>query len=46
MSVGVEIDLINAGLLWRAWLAVPCFGAQLDFAESFHDETTPAAHSS
>jgi hypothetical protein len=46
LSVGIEINFINAGLPRRAWLGVPCVGAQLDLAKSFHGEATPATYSS
>jgi hypothetical protein len=41
LSVGIEINFINAGLLWRARLGVPCFGAQLDVAEFLYSQATP-----
>jgi hypothetical protein len=43
LSVGIEIDIINAGLLIGAWLCVPCAHPQLDMAEFLHRETTPEA---
>ena len=41
LSVGIEIDFINAGLLLGAWLGVPRPRAQLDLAEFLHSQTTP-----
>jgi hypothetical protein len=43
LSVGIEIDIINAGLPIGAWLCVPCAHPQLDLAEFLHRETTPEA---
>ena len=37
----VEIDFINAGLPFGAWLRVPCLRAQLDLAEFLYSEATP-----
>jgi hypothetical protein len=45
LSVGVEIDFINAGLPPGAWRGVPWLGTQLDLAEFLHRQATPAAHS-
>jgi hypothetical protein len=41
LSVGIEIDFINAGLLWGARLGVPRVSAQLDLAEFLHSQATP-----
>jgi len=41
LSVGIEIDFINAGLLRGARLGVPRVSAQLDLAEFFHSQATP-----
>ena len=41
LSVGIEIDFINAGLLWAACLGVPRASAQLDLTEFLHRQTTP-----
>jgi len=41
LNVGIEIDFINAGLPFGAWLSLPCVGAQLDLAEFLYIETTP-----
>jgi hypothetical protein len=41
LSVGIEIDFINAGLLRGAWLGVPRISAQLDLAEFLHSQATP-----
>jgi hypothetical protein len=43
LSIGIEIDIINAGLPIGAWLCVPCAHPQLDLAEFLHRETTPEA---
>ena len=45
LSVNVEIDFIDAGLVRGARLGVPCTGAQLDLAELLYGEAAPAAHS-
>jgi hypothetical protein len=36
LSIGVEIDIINAGLVRGSWRGVPCIHAQLDLAELLH----------
>jgi hypothetical protein len=41
LNVGIEIDFINAGLPFGAWLGVPCLRAQLDLAEFLYREATP-----
>jgi hypothetical protein len=41
LSVGVEIDFIDASLSRGAWLGVPCVRAQLHLAEFLHRQTTP-----
>lgn len=41
LTVGIEIDFINAGLLFGAWPGVPCASAQLDLAEFLYREATP-----
>jgi hypothetical protein len=41
LSAAIEIDFLNAGLLRGAWLGVPRFGAQLDWAEFLHSQATP-----
>jgi hypothetical protein len=41
LSVGIEIDFINAGLLRGAWLGVPRVRAQLDLADRRHSQATP-----
>jgi hypothetical protein len=41
LSVGIEIDFINAGLSRGARLAMPWAGAQLHSAEFPHREATP-----
>jgi hypothetical protein len=41
LNVGIEIDFINAGLRFGAWLGVPCLLAQLDMAEFLYSEATP-----
>src|SRR5215472_11894527 len=41
LSVGVEIDFINAGLLRGAWFGVPRLSAQLDLAEFLYRQATP-----
>jgi hypothetical protein len=46
LSVGIEINFINAGLPPGAWLGVPYIRAALNLAEFLHGETAPAAHSS
>jgi hypothetical protein len=43
LSVGIEIDFINAGLPMGAWLCAPCTHTQLDLAEFLHREATPDA---
>jgi hypothetical protein len=45
LSVGVEIDFIDASLVRGVWLGVPCLRAQLDLADLLHGEAAPAAHS-
>jgi hypothetical protein len=45
LSVGVEVDLIDASLSQRAWLGVPSVGAQLDLAEFLHGKAAPNAPS-
>jgi hypothetical protein len=45
LSIGIEINFINARLARGAWLGVPCIRAQLDLAEFLHGEATPATHS-
>jgi len=41
LSVGVEIDFINAGLLRGVWFGVPRLSAQLDLAEFLYSQATP-----
>jgi len=41
LSVGVEIDFIDASLPRGAWLGVPRVSAQLDLAEFLLRNTTP-----
>jgi hypothetical protein len=41
LTVGIEIDFINAGLPFRAWPGVPWLRAQLYMAEFLYSETTP-----
>ena len=41
LSVAIEIDFINAGLLRAAGLRVPRASAQLDLTEFLHRQTTP-----
>jgi hypothetical protein len=41
LSVGVEIDFIDASLPRGAWLGVPRVSAQLDLAEFLHSQATP-----
>jgi hypothetical protein len=41
LSVAIEIDFINAGLLRGAWLGVPRIRAQLDMVELLHSQATP-----
>jgi hypothetical protein len=41
LSVGIEIDFINAGLLRGARLGVPRVSAQLDLAEFLYSQATP-----
>ncbi len=41
LSVGIEIDFINAGPLRGAWLGVPRVGAQLDSAKFLHRQARP-----
>jgi hypothetical protein len=41
LSVGIEIDFINAGLLRGPWLRVPRVSAQLNLAEFLHSQATP-----
>jgi len=41
LSVGVEVDFIDASLSRGAWLRVPCLGAQLDLAEFIHGKAAP-----
>jgi hypothetical protein len=43
LSVGIEIDVINAGLSCGAWLGMPCVIAQLNLAEFLHSKATPYA---
>jgi hypothetical protein len=43
LSVGIEIDFINAGRLRGAWLGVPRVTAQLDLADFLHSPATPNA---
>jgi hypothetical protein len=43
LSISVEIDFINAGLLPGAWLGVPCTRMQLNFAELLNRKATPTA---
>jgi hypothetical protein len=45
LSVGVEIHVIDAGLVRGAWLGVPRIRAQLNLAELLHGEAAPAAYS-
>ena len=41
LSVGVEIDFIDASLPRGTWLGVPCVRAQLDLAEFLHGQAAP-----
>jgi len=41
LSVGVEVDFIDASLLRGAWLGVPCIGAQFDLPQVLHSQATP-----
>jgi hypothetical protein len=41
LSVGIEIDFINAGLSRGARLGMPWAHAQLHLAEFLHREATP-----
>jgi hypothetical protein len=41
LSVAIEIDFINAGLLGGSWFGVPRLSAQLDLAEFLHRQATP-----
>jgi hypothetical protein len=41
LSVAIEIDFINAGLLRGAWFGVPRISAQLDLAEFLNSQATP-----
>ena len=41
LSVGIEIDLIDTGLLPGTRFGVPCIGTQLDLAEFLDSEATP-----
>jgi hypothetical protein len=41
LNVGIEIDFINAGLPFGAWLGVPRLRAQLDMTEFLYSEATP-----
>jgi hypothetical protein len=43
LSVGIEIDIINAGLPFGAWLCMPFAHTQLHLTEFLHRETTPDA---
>jgi len=45
LSVGVEIDFIDACLSRGAWLGVPRISAQLDLAELLYGETAPLTRS-
>jgi len=45
LSVGVEIDFIDAGLPPGTWLGVPCLATQLDLAEFLHGEAAPNTYS-
>ena len=42
LSVGIEINFVNAGLPFGTWLCVPRSRAQLDILEFLHGEATPA----
>jgi hypothetical protein len=41
LSLGIEINFINASLLRGAWLGVPRISAQLDLAEFLHSQAPP-----
>jgi len=41
LSVGVEIDFIDASLPRGVWLGVPRVSAQLDLTEFLHSQATP-----
>jgi hypothetical protein len=41
LSLGIEINFVNAGLLRGAWLGVPRISAQLDLAEFLHSQAPP-----
>ena len=41
LSVGVELDFIDACLLRGTWLGVPRVSAQLHLAEFLHSQATP-----
>jgi hypothetical protein len=43
LSVDIEIDFIDAGLPFGAWLCIPCAYTQLDLAEFLHGKATPDA---
>jgi hypothetical protein len=43
LSVGIEIDIIKAGLPMGAGLSMPCAHSQLNLAEFLYRETTPDA---
>jgi hypothetical protein len=45
LSVGVEVDFIDASLSRGAWLGVPCVGAQLDLTEFLHGKAAPNTYS-
>jgi hypothetical protein len=41
LSIGIEVNFVNAGLPRGAWLGVPRVRAQLDLAEFLHSQATP-----
>jgi hypothetical protein len=43
LSVDIEIDLVNAGLPFGAWLCMPRAHTQLNLAEFPHRQATPDA---
>ena len=45
LSVGVEIDFINAGLPAGSWFGTPSTRLKLDLAQSFHGQAAPSTNS-
>jgi hypothetical protein len=45
LSVGIEIDFIDAGLLRCAWLSLPSANLQFDLAEFLHSKAAPTTPS-